>query len=158
MKNKTDFIIGLMLIVFCMVMGHQIYLLPPSHSNDLFTATSFPTGILGILFVLSILLIWVSIKQNQTKASWPERPIIMKILLMSLLITAYVIAFIVFGNIAYDALFPIGTSFTVTTFIFLICAQYIANHRKFIQNSIISASMTSACYVAFVFLFKVPLM
>lgn len=157
MKNKTDFFFGLALIVFCIAMGHQLYLLPPSLSNDFFTATSFPKGILGILFTLSVILLIVSIRQNKSSSTWPEPPVMKRIILMSLLIFVYVATFIWLGNIAYDALWPTGTSFAITTFIFLICAQYISNHRVLIQNTIVSASMTVVCYIVFVFFFKVPL-
>ena len=159
MKKKTDFFIGLALLVFCGVMAHQIYLLPPPAGNDFFTAGSFPTGVTAALAVLSLLLVFRSLRAapGGAAACWPEREIFVRVALMGVWIILYVIGFIMLGDMAYEAEWPEGTGFTLSTLAFLVGAQFITGYRNIFKIVLISIAIAAFLYVVFAMLFKVPL-
>lgn len=105
MKNKTDFFIALALLVICAVAWQQIRLLPESASAEFFRPASFPTGVTVLLAVLACILLVRSFLVRG-RASWPERPVLLKVLLMILLVLGYVAGFVGLGEYAYDALWP----------------------------------------------------
>ncbi len=158
MQNKTDFFFGLGIIIFTLVMGHQIYLLPPFTGVEFLSPASFPKAIVAILFILSCLLLIKSFRHKNTDASWPAKPILIRIGLMSVFVAAYVFGYIYLGEYAYAALWPEGISFAITTFLFLISSQYLAGNTKLISNVSVASIMTGASYSIFIFFFKVPLM
>ncbi len=158
MQNKTDFFVGLGIIIFTLIMGHQVYLLPEFTGVEYLTPASFPKAIVVILFVLSCILLIKSFRYKNTDASWPEKPILVRIGLISVLVAAYVFGYIHLGEYAYAALWPEGTSFAITTFLFLIASQYVAGNTKPISNVSVASVMTGASYSIFIFFFKVPLM
>ena len=98
MKNKTDFFIGLALLVFCCVMAHQIYLIPESASKDVFTAESFPIGITAALALLSLVLMGRAAFGREAGSCWPEKALFTKIALMGAWILAYVVGFVFLGE------------------------------------------------------------
>ena len=94
MKNKTDFSIGIGILVFCTVMLQQIMLLPAPAGSELFSARSFPLGINIFLFILSALLVYSSFKNKKTQSEWPVRRIVFALstflfLIIAQLITGY---------------------------------------------------------------------
>ena len=158
MKNKTDLFIGLALLVFCGVMAHQMCLLPEPAGNDFFTAGSFPTGVTAALALLSLLLVFRSLRSAPDGAAcWPEREIFVRIALMGIWILLYVIGFIMIGDMAYDAEWPEGTGFTLSTLAFLVGAQFITGYRNIFKIVLISIAIAAFLYVVFAMLFKVPL-
>ena len=119
MKNKTDFFIGLTLLAFCCVMGYEIHLIPEPAALDFFSAGSFPTGVTIALALLSLILVGRTITgKDKDTACWPERKLAVKVGLMAAWILAYVVGFIFLGEYAYDAEWPEGTGFLISTLIF----------------------------------------
>ena len=90
MKNKTDFFIALALLVICAVAWQQIRLLPESASAEFFRPASFPTGVTVLLAVLACILLVRSFLVRG-RAAWPERPVLLKVLLMIFLVLAQVL-------------------------------------------------------------------
>lgn len=78
MNNKTDFSIGMGILLLCAVMFQQIMLLPPPEGSEPFSARSFPLGITIFLSILSILLICSSFKKQAAASAWPESAILAK--------------------------------------------------------------------------------
>ncbi|MFR0873774.1 MAG: tripartite tricarboxylate transporter TctB family protein [Bilophila wadsworthia] len=128
MKNKTDFFIGLTLLAFCCVMGYEIHLIPEPAALDFFSAGSFPTGVTIALALLSLILVGRTITgKDKDTACWPERKLAVKVGLMAAWILAYVVGFIFLGEYAYDAEWPEGTGFLISTLIFLSGAQVLTD-------------------------------
>ena len=157
MKNKTDFFIGLALLVICCVMAHQIYLIPESASNDAFTAASFPTGITVALALLSLILMGRAAFGKEAAACWPEKTLFIKIALMGIWILAYVVGFIFLGEYAYDMEWPEGTGFTISTLIFISGALLLTGYRNPLKIGLISAGISAFLFAVFAIFFKVPL-
>ena len=146
MKNKTDFFIGLTLLAFCCVMGYEIHLIPEPAALDFFSAGSFPTGVTIALALLSLILVGRTITgKDKDTACWPER------------ILAYVVGFIFLGEYAYDAEWPEGTGFLISTLIFLSGAQVLTGYRNPFYIFLISAGISAFLYAVFAIFFKVPL-
>lgn len=152
MKNKTDFFIALALLVICAVAWQQIRLLPESASAEFFRPASFPTGVTVLLAVLACILLVRSFLVRG-RASWPERPV----LLMILLVLGYVAGFVGLGEYAYDALWPGGTGFCSATLVFLVLAQVLTGYRSPWRILLIAGLMTAFLYLVFALLFNVPL-
>ena len=158
MKNKTDFFIGLALLTFCCVMGYQIHLIPEPAALDFFSAGSFPTGITVALALLSLILLWRAISgKDESTACWPEKGLAVKVALMAAWILAYVVGFIFLGGYAYDAEWPEGTGFVISTLIFISGAQVLTGYRNPLYIFLISAGISAFLYVVFAIFFKVPL-
>ncbi len=157
MKNKTDFSIGIGILVFCTVMLQQIMLLPAPAGSELFSARSFPLGINIFLFILSALLVYSSFKNKKTQSEWPEHRIVIRIGQMALSILCYVLLFIFAGDISIQNAWPVGTVFALSTFLFLIIAQLITGYRNLLKIFLIAGITTIFFYFIFVHFFKVPL-
>lgn len=157
MKNKTDFSIGIGILVFCTVMLQQIMLLPAPAGSELFSARSFPLGINIFLFILSALLVYSSFKTPKTQSQWPEHRIVIRIGQMALSILCYVLLFIFAGDFSIQNAWPIGTVFALSTFLFLIIAQLITGYRNLLKIFLIAGITTIFFYFIFVHFFKVPL-
>ena len=91
------------------------------------------------------------------RAAWPERPVLLKVLLMILLVLGYVAGFVGLGEYAYDALWPGGTGFCSATLIFLVLAQVLTGCRGPWRILLIAGLMTAFLYLVFALLFNVPL-
>ena len=157
MKNKTDFSIGIGILVFCTVMLQQIMLLPAPAGSELFSARSFPLGINIFLFILSALLVYSSFKNKKTQSEWPGHRIVIRIGQMALSILCYVLLFIFAGDISIQNAWPVGTVFALSTFLFLIIAQLITGYRNLLKIFLIAGITTIFFYFIFVHFFKVPL-
>ena len=157
MKNKTDFCIGLALLVFCGVMAHQIHLIPEAAARDVFTAESFPIGITAALALLSLLLMARAVLGRESASCWPEKALLIKVALMGAWILAYVLGFVFLGDYAYEREWPEGTGFVVSTLVFLAGAQVLAGYRNPIRIGLISAGIAAFLYAVFAIFFKVPL-
>lgn len=158
MKNKTDFFIGLALLAFCCVMGYQIHLIPEPAALDFFSAGSFPTGVTIALALLSLVLVARAVLgKDESAACWPERKLAVKIGLMAAWILIYVIGFIFLGEYAYDAEWPEGTGFVISTLFFLSGAQVLTGYRNPSYIFLISAGISAFLYAVFAIFFKVPL-
>lgn len=157
MKNKTDFFIGLALLVFCCVMAHQIYLIPESASKDVFTAESFPIGITAALALLSLVLMGRAAFGREAGSCWPEKALFTKIALMGAWILAYVVGFVFLGEYAYDMEWPEGTGFVISTLIFISGAQFLVGYRNPFRTGLVAAGISAFLYVVFAIFFKVPL-
>ena len=157
MKNKTDFSIGIGILVFCTVMLQQIMLLPAPAGSELFSARSFPLGINIFLFILSALLVYSSFKNKKTQSEWPEHRIVIRIGQMALSILCYVLLFIFAGDISIQNAWRVGTVFALSTFLFLIIAQLITGYRNLLKIFLIAGITTIFFYFIFVHFFKVPL-
>ncbi len=157
MKNKTDFSIGIGILVFCTVMLQQIMLLPAPAGSELFSARSFPLGINIFLFILSALLVYSSFKNKKTQSEWPEHRIVIRIGQMALSILCYVLLFIFAGDISIQNAWSVGTVFALSTFLFLIIAQLITGYRNLLKIFLIAGITTIFFYFIFVHFFKVPL-
>mgnify|MGYP002474303390 FL=1 len=157
MKNKTDFSIGIGILVFCTVMLQQIMLLPAPAGSELFSARSFPLGIDIFLFILSALLVYSSFKTQKVQSEWPENAIRVRIGLMALSILGYVLFFIFAGDLSIQNAWPIGTVFAVSTFLFLMIAQLVTGYKNWVKIFLIAIITTIFFYFIFVHFFKVPL-
>lgn len=157
MKNKTDFFIGLTLLVFCCVMAHQIYLIPESASNDVFTAESFPIGLTAALALLSLILMGRAAFGKEAAPCWPPKALFIKIALMGAWILAYVVGFVFLGGYAYDMEWPQGAGFVISTLIFLTGAQVLVGYRNPLKIGLIASGISAFLYVVFAIFFKVPL-
>ena len=158
MKYKTDFFIGLALLAFCCVMGYQIHLIPEPAALDFFSAGSFPMGVTIALALLSLVLVARAVLgRDESAACWPERKLAVKIGLMAAWILIYVIGFIFLGEYAYDAEWPEGTGFVISTLVFLSGAQVLTGYRNPFYISLISAGISAFLYAVFAIFFKVPL-
>ena len=69
----------------------------------------------------------------------------------------YVIGFIFLGEYAYDAEWPEGTGFVISTLVFLSGAQVLTGYRNPFYISLISAGISAFLYAVFAIFFKVPL-
>ena len=148
MKNKTDFFIGLALLAFCCVMGYQIHLIPEPAAM----------GVTIALALLSLVLVARAVLgRDESAACWPERKLAVKIGLMAAWILIYVIGFIFLGEYAYDAEWPEGTGFVISTLVFLSGAQVLTGYRNPFYISLISAGISAFLYAVFAIFFKVPL-
>lgn len=158
MKNWTDLVISLALLLLCGVVWQQTTLLPESSSGvEFFRPASFPRGVASLLAALALLLLVRSLRGTDTPARWPEGNILRKVLLMILLVLGYVSLFIYGGDLAYEFQCPEGTGFCVATFVFLILAQLLMGYRRAPAIAALAAAMTAALYAIFGLLFKVPL-
>lgn len=157
MKNKTDFAIGIIILIFCAVMGHQISLIPENTSDRFFNPYTLPILVTSSLAVLASILILKSLWYTENNSTWPEASIMKRIISMSALIIAYVFTFIHLGDYAYNALWPMGSVFAITTFLFLCFAQASCGQRNALRIIIISFIYTLMCYLAFGLFFNVPL-
>lgn len=157
MNNKTDFSIGIGILLLCAVMFRQIMLLPPPEGSELFSARSFPLGITIFLSILSVLLIFSSYKKQAAASAWPESAILSKIGLMALAIFLYVMAFMFIGEFSIQRAWPAGAVFIAATTVFLSAAQLVTGYRNLAKISLISVTATISFYFIFVHFFKVPL-
>lgn len=157
MKNKTDFSIGIGLLLFCAVMFQQIMMLPAPSGSEAFSARSFPLGVNIFLFILSAVLVLTSFRKQSVSSEWPERFVLIKIGQMALSIFLYVMLFIFVGEVSIQNSWPIGTVFSCTTIVFLIFAQLITGYRNMRKIGLIAAITTVLFYFIFVHFFKVPL-
>lgn len=158
MKNWTDIVISLVLLIVCGVVWQQTTLLPETSSGvEFFRPASFPRGVACLLGALSLLLLVRSLRGTDTPALWPEGRILRKVLLMICLVLGYVSLFIYGGDAAYDLQCPEGTGFCVATFVFLVLALLLTGYRRVPFILLLSGTMTAALYVIFALLFKVPL-
>lgn len=157
MNNKTDFSIGMGILLLCAVMFQQIMLLPPPEGSEPFSARSFPLGITIFLSILSILLICSSFKKQAAASAWPESAILAKIGLMVLAIFLYVMAFMFIGEFSIQHAWPVGVVFIASTIVFLFAAQLVTGYRNIAKISLISVTASVLFYFIFVHFFKVPL-
>lgn len=157
MNNKTDFSIGIGILLLCAVMFRQIMLLPPPEGSELFSTRSFPLGITIFLSILSVLLIFSSFKKQAAASAWPESAILSKIGLMALAIFLYVMAFMFIGEFSIQHAWPAGAVFIAATTVFLSAAQLVTGYRNLAKISLISVTATISFYFIFVHFFKVPL-
>ena len=157
MNNKTDFSIGMGILLLCAVMFQQIMLLPPPEGSEPFSARSFPLGITIFLSILSILLICSSFKKQAAASAWPESAILAKIGLMALAIFLYVMAFMFRGEFSIQHAWPVGVVFIASTIVFLFAAQLVTGYRNIAKISLISVTASVLFYFIFVHFFKVPL-
>jgi len=157
MNNKTDFSIGMGILLLCAVMFQQIMLLPPPEGSEPFSARSFPLGITIFLSILSILLICSSFKKQAAASAWPESAILAKIGLMALAIFLYVMAFMFIGEFSIQHAWPVGVVFIASTIVFLFAAQFVTGYRNIAKISLISVTASVLFYFIFVHFFKVPL-
>lgn len=157
MNNKTDFSIGMGILLLCAVMFQQIMLLPPPEGSEPFSARSFPLGITIFLSILSILLICSSFKKQAAASAWPESTILAKIGLMALAIFLYVMAFMFIGEFSIQHAWPVGVVFIASTIVFLFAAQLVTGYRNIAKISLISITASVLFYFIFVHFFKVPL-
>lgn len=157
MNNKTDFSIGMGILLLCAVMFQQIMLLPPPEGSEPFSARSFPLGITIFLSILSILLICSSFKKQAAASAWPESAILAKIGLMALAIFLYVMAFMFIGEFSIQHAWPVGVVFIASTIVFLFAAQLVTGYRNIAKISLISVTASVLFYFIFVHFFKVPL-
>lgn len=156
MSNYTDFFIGLALLAFCCVMGVQIYKIPSTTGVGLTPAT-FPLGVTAMLGLLALVLTFKGMCGKKRASLWPERAILVKVLMMLVLILGYVTAFIQGGELAYEAELPEGIGFCTSTFAFLCCAQVLTGYRSILKIFAFAACITALLYVIFALLFSVPL-
>ena len=91
------------------------------------------------------------------RAAWPERPVLLKVLLLISLVLGYVAGFVRLGEYAYDALWPGGTGFCSATLVFLVLAQVLTGCRSPWRILLIAGLMTAFLYLVFALLFNVPL-
>lgn len=125
---------------------------------DFFSAGSFPTGVTIALALLSLILVGRTITgKDKDTACWPERKLAVKVGLMAAWILAYVVGFIFLGEYAYDAEWPEGTGFLISTLIFLSGAQVLTGYRNPFYIFLISAGISAFLYAVFAIFFKVPL-
>ncbi len=157
MNNKTDFSIGMGILLLCAVMFQQIMLLPPPEGSEPFSARSFPLGITIFLSILSILLICSSFKKQAVASAWPESAILAKIGLMALAIFLYVMVFMFIGEFSIQHAWPVGVVFIASTIVFLFAAQLVTGYRNIAKISLISVTASVLFYFIFVHFFKVPL-
>ena len=157
MTNKTDFFIGRALLVFCCVMGYQIHLIPKAAAIDFFAAGSFPSGVTAALGLLSIILVIRALRSKDSTACWPEKTLFLKVVAMGFWIFAYVIGFIFIGEYAYDAEWPEGSGFVISTLLFPSGAQFLTGYRNPFKILLIAAGISAFLYVVFAIFFKVPL-
>ena len=157
MNNKTDFSIGMGILLLCAVMFQQIMLLPPPEGSEPFSARSFPLGITIFLSILSILLICSSFQKQAAASAWPESTILAKIGLMALAIFLYVMAFMFIGEFSIQHAWPVGVVFITSTIVFLFAAQLVTGYRNIAKISLISVTASVLFYFIFVHFFKVPL-
>lgn len=157
MQNKTDFFIGLAILIFCTVMFQQISLIPDSQGIDVITPKTFPFGITCALSIFSLLFIISAFKKNNKQNVWPEKYILKHIFYMALAIIGYVGIFIYLEDISIQNDWPVGIVFSGTTFFFLCISQIITGYKKLFQITAISFGCTLFFYIIFVHFFKVPL-
>ena len=123
-----------------------------------FFAAPFPTGVTIALALLSLILVGRTITgKDKDTACWPERKLAVKVGLMAAWILAYVVGFIFLGEYAYDAEWPEGTGFLISTLIFLSGAQVLTGYRNPFYIFLISAGISAFLYAVFAIFFKVPL-
>lgn len=104
MKNWTDLVISLALLLLCGVVWQQTALLPESSSGvEFFRPASFPRGVASLLAALALLLLVRSLRGTDTPARWPEGNILRKVLLMILLVLGYVSLFIYGGDLPMNS-------------------------------------------------------
>ena len=136
-------------------MGYQIHLIPEPAALDFFSAGSFPMGVTIALALLSLVLVARAVLgRDESAACWPERKLAVKIGLMAAWI---LIGFIFLGEYAYDAEWPEGTGFVISTLVFLSGAQVLTGYRNPFYISLISAGISAFLYAVFAIFFKVPL-
>ena len=157
MKNKTDLVIGIVILIFCAVMGYQISLIPENISDRLFNPYTLPTMVNYSLAFLASVLILKSLWVKKSDSIWPDAQVMRRVLLMSIFIGAYTLGFIYLGDYAYKSLWPMGSAFSIATFLFLCLAQVACGYRRVLQIVIISFLYTVICYVTFGLFFNVPL-
>ena len=110
------------------------------------------------LALLSLILVGRTITgKDKDTACWPERKLAVKVGLMAAWILAYVVGFIFLGEYAYDAEWPEGTGFLISTLIFLSGAQVLTGYRNPFYIFLISAGISAFLYAVFAIFFKVPL-
>lgn len=157
MSNKTDFFCALALLVSCVLFGHQIWQLPPSASNTPITPATFPAWVIGIMAVLSAILLFKSLFGVKGAGDWPERRVLLPVLMMGLLILAYIGGFILLGHYAMQNDLPVGSGFVVTSWLFLIASQCLAGHRHPVRTPVIATGMVAGMYGVFAHIFNVSL-
>lgn len=157
MSNKTDFVTGIILLGVCGLFGWQISLVPRPEMAGEFSAASFPTGIVVLLAALALRLVYQGLKIAPEGAAWPERPILIKIGKMSVLMAVYILGFVYMGEYCYENDYPYGTTFILTTLLFLFIAQCWTRPGKTVASAVISLVMTGFLFATFFYLFKVQL-
>ena len=126
--------------------------------RDTFDPGTRPTGVTIALALLSLILVGRTITgKDKDTACWPERKLAVKVGLMAAWILAYVVGFIFLGEYAYDAEWPEGTGFLISTLIFLSGAQVLTGYRNPFYIFLISAGISAFLYAVFAIFFKVPL-
>ena len=131
---------------------------PGTRSARFLLGGSFPTGVTIALALLSLILVGRTITgKDKDTACWPERKLAVKVGLMAAWILAYVVGFIFLGEYAYDAEWPEGTGFLISTLIFLSGAQVLTGYRNPFYIFLISAGISAFLYAVFAIFFKVPL-
>lgn len=151
MKNISDLITGLLIIIFSIVCFNEIQPISPEDFTDPLGPNAFPKAILTLLIFFSCVLIYNSFKHGTPKKDKKTSHLKVFYTFIALSIV-YMLFFVLleylFGetNISYLQDY---VAFIISTASFLITSFYLLGRRKFLEIIIIAISVPS--FIAFIF-------
>lgn len=160
MRNLTDVISGILVLLICGIGFYSISSLPEPVGMDLYGPASFPKMILYLLAFCGVLLVIKGARKQEVKDYWKDAPVLKKLALFIVLFCVYVYSIIFLSDFSLtlvDIYIPPGVIFSSTTFLFLIIAFPLLGRKKILQNIFASLITTIVLYVVFGILFKVLL-
>ncbi len=160
MKNPTDVLSGIFVLIICGIGAYSISSLPEPTSLDLYGPASFPKMIIALLAFCGILLIIKGIKTPPSKDYWKNPHVIRHLCYFIGLFYAYLASLTYLGEFfitLQDIYIPSGTAFCITTTLFLLIALPLLGRKKTLENIIVSVTTTACLFGVFGVFFKVLL-
>lgn len=161
MKSKTDFITGIIGIIFCMVGAWNYTTIDDvSAGTDHLGPGTYPIFILVLTLICSCILMFKSFRYEKVPQFWPQAFIMKKVFAVILSFIFYIVLLVVLDAYFEDlnqAWLDNNMAFAVSTYIYLVLAMYITGRRKIIEFLYIPILIPSIVIVCFVYGFNILL-
>lgn len=160
MKNPTDVVSGFILLGLCGVGVYSVATLPEAGGMEQIGPRAFPTGILFLLGLLSLILIIQGFRRAPLRTYWPDAKIFKRLLVFIGLFYLYLIALTVLGDLFLNMEnppFEANGAFCISTFLFLLVALPLLGRRKPVEILSVAVLTTAALVFVFGWFFQVLL-
>lgn len=160
MKNPTDVVSGFILLGLCGVGAYSVATLPDAGGMEQIGPRAFPTGILVLIGLLSIILIFQGMCRAPLRAYWPEAKTFKRLLVFIGLFYLYLIVLTSLGDLFLNMEnppFEANGAFSISTFLFLLVALPLLGRRKPLEVLAVAVLTTATLIFVFGWFFQVLL-
>lgn len=159
MKSLTDILSGFVLLGLCAVGAWSIGTLPEPSTHEHLGPGSFPTMILVLLAVCSLILLIKGFR-GVSRTFWPDARTGKKVAVFLGLFYLYILVLITLGdyfaNMA-EPIFEANGAFCISTFLFLVTALPLLGRRKIVEVLSVAVLTTGILVGSFGWFFQVIL-